>query len=179
MRAPLRDRTAKQLVTDIFIIKLQGGIKGRNNICWSCNTDWVNRHTWMNCHRLPAVNAMNCSYIALFYQWFLPRSHKLPLPKSLLYLTRRRKCIGLSHLTWFRTYIETIHNRGQKSILYITALFYNFSTGVTRVLGNKKGIFTRQRQPKSAAFVLRERYWKIANESSCLPPIIKSHILFL
>ncbi|XP_020659614.3 beta-glucuronidase isoform X1 [Pogona vitticeps] len=48
--------------------------------------------------------------------------------------------------------------------------FADFMTGeaVTRVLGNKKGIFTRQRQPKSAAFLLRERYWKLANESSCL-----------
>ncbi|XP_065587905.1 beta-glucuronidase isoform X2 [Cyrtonyx montezumae] len=66
----------------------------------------------------------------------------------------------------------------------IGELIWNFADfmtnqGVTRVLGNKKGIFTRQRQPKSAAFVLRERYWKIANESSCLPPIIKSHVLFL
>ncbi|NWS77374.1 BGLR glucuronidase, partial [Crotophaga sulcirostris] len=66
----------------------------------------------------------------------------------------------------------------------IGELIWNFADfmtnqGTTRVLGNKKGIFTRQRQPKSAAFVLRERYWKIANESSCLPPIIKSHALFL
>ena len=66
----------------------------------------------------------------------------------------------------------------------IGELIWNFADfmtdqGTTRVLGNKKGIFTRQRQPKSAAFVLRERYWKIANESSCVPPIIKSHILFL
>ncbi|XP_057263070.1 beta-glucuronidase [Pezoporus wallicus] len=66
----------------------------------------------------------------------------------------------------------------------IGELIWNFADfmtnqGTTRVLGNKKGIFTRQRQPKSAAFVLRERYWKIANESSCLPPVIKSHTLFL
>lgn len=32
-------------------------------------------------------------------------------------------------------------------------------------MGNKKGIFTRQRQPKAAAFLLRERYWKLANET--------------
>ncbi|XP_075575760.1 beta-glucuronidase [Pelecanus crispus] len=62
----------------------------------------------------------------------------------------------------------------------IGELIWNFADfmtnqGTTRVLGNKKGIFTRQRQPKSAAFVLRERYWKIANESNCLPPII-NHI---
>ena len=30
--------------------------------------------------------------------------------------------------------------------------------GTTRVGGNKKGIFTRQRQPKRVAYVLRERY---------------------
>lgn len=66
----------------------------------------------------------------------------------------------------------------------IGELIWNFadfmtSQGTTRVLGNKKGIFTRQRQPKAAAFVLRDRYWKIANESSCLPPVITSHSLFL
>ncbi|XP_015501829.1 beta-glucuronidase isoform X2 [Parus major] len=66
----------------------------------------------------------------------------------------------------------------------IGELIWNFADfmtnqGTTRVLGNKKGIFTRQRQPKAAAFVLRDRYWKIANESSCLPPVITSHSLFL
>lgn len=35
----------------------------------------------------------------------------------------------------------------------------------TRVGGNKKGIFTRQRQPKSSARLLRCRYWKLANVS--------------
>ncbi|XP_034994652.1 beta-glucuronidase [Zootoca vivipara] len=54
----------------------------------------------------------------------------------------------------------------------IGELIWNFADfmtdqGTTRVLGNKKGIFTRQRQPKSAAFVLRERYWKLAEE--CRP----------
>lgn len=38
--------------------------------------------------------------------------------------------------------------------------FADFSTGVgiMRVGGNKKGIFTRDRQPKSAAFVLKARW---------------------
>ncbi|XP_036436394.1 beta-glucuronidase [Colossoma macropomum] len=53
-------------------------------------------------------------------------------------------------------------------------LIWNFadfmtSQGITRVVGNKKGMFTRQRQPKSAAFLLRERYWTIANETGVLP----------
>ena len=29
---------------------------------------------------------------------------------------------------------------------------------ITRVVGNKKGMFTRQRQPKFSAHILRERY---------------------
>lgn len=40
--------------------------------------------------------------------------------------------------------------------------FADFKTkqGLTRVGGNKKGIFTRERQPKSVAFYLRERWEK-------------------
>lgn len=35
---------------------------------------------------------------------------------------------------------------------------------ITRVGGNKKGVFTRQRDPKSSAYYLRTRYHEIANE---------------
>ncbi|CAG2053611.1 unnamed protein product [Timema podura] len=35
---------------------------------------------------------------------------------------------------------------------------------INRVDGNKKGIFTRQRQPKRSAHVLRERYFALAQE---------------
>ncbi|KAM9385247.1 LOW QUALITY PROTEIN: beta-glucuronidase [Pholidichthys leucotaenia] len=45
--------------------------------------------------------------------------------------------------------------------------------GTTRVVGNKKGIFTRQRQPKAAAFILKERYWRLANETGRHPPWTK------
>ncbi|BFZ04365.1 hypothetical protein BsWGS_07404 [Bradybaena similaris] len=43
--------------------------------------------------------------------------------------------------------------------------FADFTTGpgTTRVGGNRKGLLTRQRQPKAAAFVIRERYHDIAN----------------
>lgn len=42
--------------------------------------------------------------------------------------------------------------------------FADFMTNeqITRVIGNKKGIFTRERQPKAAARILRCRYWKLA-----------------
>lgn len=36
--------------------------------------------------------------------------------------------------------------------------------GTTRVVGNKKGILTRQRQPKAAAHLLRHRYLNITLE---------------
>ncbi|XP_008583239.1 PREDICTED: beta-glucuronidase [Galeopterus variegatus] len=60
----------------------------------------------------------------------------------------------------------------QKRKEYVVGeLIWNFADFMTnqsptRAVGNKKGIFTRQRQPKSAAFLLRERYWKLANETS-------------
>lgn len=41
-------------------------------------------------------------------------------------------------------------------------MFILFSA-TTRVGGNKKGIFTRQRQPKSAAFLVRERNFQLAS----------------
>ncbi|XP_017268026.1 beta-glucuronidase [Kryptolebias marmoratus] len=49
-------------------------------------------------------------------------------------------------------------------------LVWNFADFMTkqtfyRVVGNKKGIFTRQRQPKAAAFTLKERYWKLAKKT--------------
>ncbi|KAM9728077.1 beta-glucuronidase [Menidia menidia] len=56
----------------------------------------------------------------------------------------------------------------------IGELIWNFADfmttqGITRVVGNKKGIFSRQRQPKAAAFILKERYWRLANETGRLP----------
>ncbi|XP_053411022.1 beta-glucuronidase isoform X1 [Nycticebus coucang] len=64
----------------------------------------------------------------------------------------------------------------------IGELIWNFADFMTnqspqRVLGNKKGIFTRQRQPKSAAFLLRERYWKLANDTSNHYSGVKSQCL--
>jgi len=41
--------------------------------------------------------------------------------------------------------------------------FADFATkqGITRVVGNKKGVFTRDRQPKMAAHMMRDRWTKI------------------
>jgi beta-glucuronidase len=45
--------------------------------------------------------------------------------------------------------------------------FADFATsqGIMRVGGNKKGVFTRERQPKAAAHVLRKRWQELVNRS--------------
>ncbi|KAL6463818.1 hypothetical protein MHYP_G00282090 [Metynnis hypsauchen] len=68
---------------------------------------------------------------------------------------------------------HTVFDQKRKEFV-VGELIWNFadfmtSQGITRVVGNKKGMFTRQRQPKSAAFLLRERYWTIANGTGVLP----------
>lgn len=52
---------------------------------------------------------------------------------------------------------------------FIGEHIWNFADFMTkqeprRVAGNKKGIFTRERQPKMSAHVLRRRYWHLAEE---------------
>nr|XP_046265968.1 beta-glucuronidase [Scatophagus argus] len=76
--------------------------------------------------------------------------------------------------------LKSYHNVfDQKRKQYVIGeLIWNFadfmtSQGITRVVGNKKGIFSRQRQPKAAAFILKERYWRLANETGRLPPWTK------
>ncbi|XP_030217345.1 beta-glucuronidase [Gadus morhua] len=75
-----------------------------------------------------------------------------------------------------RSYHEVFDQKRKQYV--IGELIWNFADfmtaqGVTRVVGNKKGIFTRQRQPKAGAYTLRERYWRIANETGLLPPWTK------
>ena len=52
---------------------------------------------------------------------------------------------------------------------FIGEMIWNFadfmtSQTITRAVGNKKGIFTRDRQPKASAKNLRKRYLKLAEE---------------
>nr|XP_057943998.1 beta-glucuronidase [Doryrhamphus excisus] len=76
--------------------------------------------------------------------------------------------------------LQSYHNVfDQKRKKYVIGeLIWNFADFMTaqaliRVVGNKKGIFTRQRQPKAAAFTLRQRYWRLANETGKIPPWTK------
>ncbi|XP_018105161.1 beta-glucuronidase isoform X2 [Xenopus laevis] len=67
-----------------------------------------------------------------------------------------------------RIVLENYHAVFDQKKFVIGELIWNFADfmtaqSVTRVVGNKKGIFTRQRQPKSSAYILRDRYLKLAN----------------
>ncbi|XP_033904280.2 beta-glucuronidase-like isoform X1 [Acipenser ruthenus] len=64
---------------------------------------------------------------------------------------------------------HAVFDRKRKEYV-VGELIWNFADFMTaqntiRVVGNKKGIFSRQRQPKTGAFILRDRYWKLANET--------------
>lgn len=52
---------------------------------------------------------------------------------------------------------------GKIEELSILILMFIFFLAYTRVGGNKKGIFTRDRQPKASAHHLRKRYFILAN----------------
>ncbi|XP_059207998.1 beta-glucuronidase [Centropristis striata] len=70
------------------------------------------------------------------------------------------------------------HQVFDKKEYVIGELIWNFADfmteqGIVRVMGNKKGVFTRQRQPKAGAFILKERYWRLANGTGRLPPWTK------
>ncbi|XP_068249999.1 beta-glucuronidase-like isoform X5 [Palaemon carinicauda] len=61
---------------------------------------------------------------------------------------------------------DNLRNKG----FFIGEMIWNFADfatpmGSTRVDGNKKGIFTRNRQPKLAAHFLRSRYLSLANKT--------------
>ncbi|XP_069689811.1 beta-glucuronidase-like [Periplaneta americana] len=55
---------------------------------------------------------------------------------------------------------------------------YNYYSFM-RVGGNKKGIFTRERQPKASAHLLRKRYWAVAQDldNATLPSDLDEYIL--
>lgn len=64
------------------------------------------------------------------------------------------------------------------SNLLLFKIFLGFSA-VTRVGGNKKGVFTRQREPKASAHHLRKRYWALANhlDGVKVPGNIRSYVI--
>ncbi|CAL8111717.1 unnamed protein product [Orchesella dallaii] len=71
---------------------------------------------------------------------------------------------------YMREHFKVFDNlRTNSSVTFIGEMIWNFADFMTkqeirRVVGNKKGIFTRDRQPKASAHLLRTRYHLLANE---------------
>ncbi|CAB4054672.1 uidA [Lepeophtheirus salmonis] len=66
---------------------------------------------------------------------------------------------------YFRTF-DRIRKDG--NVTFIGEMIWNFADfmtkqTITRPVGNKKGIFTRQRQPKMSAHFLKSRYWGLSS----------------
>ena len=73
----------------------------------------------------------------------------------------------LPSVMWSQEYqeevLELIHEVFDSLDFVVGEQVWNFADfqtteGIMRVNGNKKGIFTRQRQPKAAAFLLKKRW---------------------
>lgn len=63
-------------------------------------------------------------------------------------------------LVWhFADFMTAQGNASSKSILLQLCF-----TGVKRVAGNRKGVLTRNRQPKMAAYEMRQRYRRLDHE---------------
>ncbi|XP_028146418.1 beta-glucuronidase isoform X4 [Diabrotica virgifera virgifera] len=56
---------------------------------------------------------------------------------------------------------------------------FNTAQSFQRVGGNKKGIFTRQRQPKEAAHLVRRRYWALAKklDNATIPSDLEEYFI--
>ncbi|XP_050303492.1 beta-glucuronidase-like isoform X2 [Anthonomus grandis grandis] len=67
---------------------------------------------------------------------------------------------------------------------FIGEMIWNFAEfktdqSIKRMGGNKKGLFTRDRQPKQAAFLMRKRYWALANllDHASLPADLEPYVI--
>jgi len=77
-------------------------------------------------------------------------------------------------MEYFREHFRAFDFLRKNSTLFIGEMVWNFADfmtkqEITRVVGNKKGVFTRDRQPKASAHLLRSRYFHLANEYSGYP----------
>ncbi|KAI7815367.1 beta-glucuronidase [Rhyzopertha dominica] len=71
----------------------------------------------------------------------------------------------------------------RKKGFFVGEFIWNFADFKTaqsekRVGGNKKGLFTRNRQPKASAYVVRQRYWALASQlwNTSLPEDLHTYV---
>ncbi len=67
-------------------------------------------------------------------------------------------------IQFFKTFDEAHHGGYLIGEMIWNFADFNTEQKINRVNGNRKGIFTRQRDPKAAAHLLRRRYWQMARQ---------------
>ncbi|XP_019880925.1 beta-glucuronidase [Aethina tumida] len=88
-------------------------------------------------------------------------------------------------LNYLSNHFKAFDELREKSGYFIGEFIWNFADFKTiqeirRVGGNKKGIFTRNRQPKASAHMLRRRYWalaKLTNPNITIPEDVNDYII--
>lgn len=103
--------------------------------------------------------------------------------QSIKVLKKRYRLLKLNLLESLETECSTrcprskLPNTALFNVLYLTSSLL-YIAAITRVGGNKKGIFTRNRQPKASAHHLRRRYWALASEleSAVLPKDLDHYV---
>lgn len=115
-------------------------------------------------------------------EWY--NKHKKPVLMSEYGADTMEGLHFLPAFIWSEDYQKEVYSRHFKAFdklrdmgFFIGEFIWNFADfktaqSVTRVGGNKKGVFTRNRQPKEAAYLVRQRYYSLANvldDFECLP----------
>lgn len=70
----------------------------------------------------------------------------------------------IGEFVWNFADFKTAQSKLKHASQFIHKANNSLKTAYTRVGGNKKGVFTRNRQPKAAAHLLRKRYFELASE---------------
>lgn len=99
----------------------------------------------------------------------------------------RRKGFFIGEFVWnfadFKTSQCTLSNNFNRRNLFIlrnyNSITFSFILAINRVDGNKKGLFTRQRQPKESAHFLRKRYLSLAKYVDNSTNIPKDTLLYV
>lgn len=77
----------------------------------------------------------------------------------------RNEGIFIGEFVWnFADFQTQQGHNGAVLGMRIVIISFPFTLGINRLNGNKKGVFTRNRQPKAAAHLLRQRYFDLAME---------------
>ncbi|KAB7495571.1 Beta-glucuronidase, partial [Armadillidium nasatum] len=108
-----------------------------------------------------ASKSLDVIMLNRYYAWYSDTGHLNDPP-----FTWSEEYQGRLMIENFKAF-DTLRESG----FFFGEMIWNFADfmtvqGTNRVGGNRKGVFTRERQPKLSAHLLRERYLSLANQTS-------------